>query len=185
MDAFPPGRKEMVLGRGNSAVKRRGCRGSRREKLTEPDPLLESRRRRVRPTWAVCALEVRMGRKGKNGARAAGRNWKKPVAGILLGAFSVLLLLGLSSYSPRSSAENWAGPVGHGLAGGLLEAAGIGGYAVALFLCAIGCALTAGWPRLSFARAGSWLLFSFCAMGILDLFVHARLQGHAPGGAVG
>ncbi len=126
-----------------------------------------------------------MGRKGKNGARAAGTSWKKPVAGILLGAFSVVLLLGLSSYRPRAALENWAGPVGHGIAGGMLETAGIGAYGLALFLCAVSCALVAGWPKLSFARAGSWLLFSLCAMGIVDLFVHARLQGHAPGGAVG
>ena len=126
-----------------------------------------------------------MGRKGKNGAQAEGLRWKRPVAGILLGAFAVVVLLGLSSYRPRAVAHNWAGPVGQGVAGALLDLAGVGGYALALFLCAVACALVAGWPRLSFARAGSWLLFSVCAMGLVDLFVHARLQGHAPGGALG
>src|SRR5204862_6933567 len=67
----------------------------------------------------------------------------------------------------------------------LLEATGVGGYALGLFLLAIACALVIGRPRISFARAGSWLLFSLCSMGLLDLAVHARLQGHAPGGAAG
>ena len=124
-----------------------------------------------------------MGRKGK-GAPAKAR-WKKPVAGILLGGASVVMLLGLSSYRPRGEIANWAGPVGHHLAGALLETAGVGGYALAMFLLAIACALTLGRPRLSFARAGSWLLFSLCAMGLLDLGVHARLQGHAAGGYIG
>jgi S-DNA-T family DNA segregation ATPase FtsK/SpoIIIE len=126
-----------------------------------------------------------MGRKGKNGAQAGGVSWKRPVVGILLGAFAVVVLLGLSSYRPRAPGQNWAGPVGQGMAGALLDLTGVGGYALALFLFAVACALVAGWPRLSFARAGSWLLFSLCAMGIVDLFVHARLQGHAPGGALG
>ncbi|HEY6909489.1 MAG TPA: DNA translocase FtsK 4TM domain-containing protein [Myxococcales bacterium] len=127
-----------------------------------------------------------MGRKGKNGARqTGGATWRRPVAGILLGAFAVVVLLGLWSYRPRAAGQNWAGPVGQGVAGALLDLAGVGGYALALFLCAAACALVAGWPRLSFSRAGSWLLFSLCAMGIVDLFVHARLQGHAPGGALG
>jgi len=107
------------------------------------------------------------------------------VAGILLGAFALVLLLGLSSYRPRAAAENWAGPVGHRIAGALLDLSGVGGYALALFLCAISCALIVGRPRLSFGRAGSWLLFSLAAMGIVDLFVRSRLQGHAPGGALG
>ena len=127
-----------------------------------------------------------MGRKGKGAPAKA--QWKKPVAGILLGGVSLLTLLGLSSYQPRGSsaeASNWAGPVGHRLAGALLETAGVGGYALALFLLAIACALTLGRPRLSFARAGSWLLFSLCAMGLLDLAVRARLQGHASGGFIG
>ena len=125
-----------------------------------------------------------MGRKGKSAA--AGKvAWKKPVAGILLGGASLLLLLGLSSYRPRAAAENWAGPVGHGLAGALLETAGIGGYALAIFLIAVSCALVIGRPRISFARASSWLLFSLCAMGLVDLLVHTRLQGHAAGGVAG
>jgi len=126
-----------------------------------------------------------MGRKGKKAARDGRMNWKRPVAGILLGAFAVVVLLGLSSYRPRAAGHNWAGPVGQGVAGALLDLAGVGGYALAIFLFALACALVAGWPRLSFARAGSWLLFSLCAMGMVDLFVHARLQGHAPGGALG
>jgi len=130
-----------------------------------------------------------MGRKGKSGAAGKGAAtkvaWKKPVAGILLGGASLLMLLGLWSYRPRAAAENWAGPVGHGLAGALLEMAGIGGYALAIFLIAVACALVIGRPRISFARASSWLLFSLCAMGLVDLLVHVRLQGHAAGGWAG
>jgi S-DNA-T family DNA segregation ATPase FtsK/SpoIIIE len=107
------------------------------------------------------------------------------VAGILLGGFSLLLLLGLSSYQPRAQEENWAGPVGHGLASTLLQVAGIGGYAISLFLLAVSCALLFGRPRISFSRATSWLVFSLCAMGLVDLLVHVRLQGHAAGGAIG
>src|SRR5260221_419380 len=125
-----------------------------------------------------------MGRKGKRAA-AAEIHWKRPVAGILLGGFSLVMLLGLSSYRPRAAAENWAGPVGHGVAGALLEAVGVGGYALAIFLVAVACALTLGRPRISFARASSWLLFSLCSMGLVDLLVHTRLQGHAVGGAAG
>ena len=47
------------------------------------------------------------------------------------------------------------------------------------------CALVVGRPRLSFARAGSWLIFSLCSMALLDLLVHGRMQGHAAGGALG
>jgi S-DNA-T family DNA segregation ATPase FtsK/SpoIIIE len=124
-----------------------------------------------------------MGRKGKN--EAAQRSWRKPVAGILLAAIALLSVLALSSYQPRGAVGNWAGPVGHGLAETLLETAGIGAYAFATFLLAVACALLVGRPRLSFARAGSWLTFSLCAMGLLDLLVHARIQGHAAGGAAG
>ncbi len=131
-----------------------------------------------------------MGRKGKSaavgkGPAAAKVEWKKPVLGILLGGVSLLTLLGLSTYRPRAAAENWAGPVGHGLAGALLETVGLGGYALALFLLAVSCALVIGRPRISFARASSWLLFSLCAMGLLNLLVHVRLQGHAAGGVAG
>ena len=129
-----------------------------------------------------------MGRKGKKGAPATAReqiSWKKPVAGILLGGFAMLLLLGLSSYEPRSASANWAGPVGQGLASSLLEVAGAGGYAIALFLVVVACALLFGRPKLSFARAASWLLFSLCTMALVDLLVRFRLQGHAPGGAIG
>ena len=126
-----------------------------------------------------------MGSKGKNGAAPKGASWSTPVAGILLAGVALLSLLALWSYRPRGASENWAGPVGHSFAGTLLEATGFGGYALALFLLAVACALLLGRPRLSFARAGSWLLFSFCAMGLLDLLVHVRLQGHPAGGAVG
>ncbi len=126
-----------------------------------------------------------MGRKGKNGSAPKGAAWKKPVAGILLAGCALLSLLALASYRPRAAAENWAGPVGHEFAGGLLEATGVGGYALAIFVLAVGCALLAGRPRLSFARAGSWLTFSICAMGLVGLLVRTRLQGHAAGGATG
>jgi S-DNA-T family DNA segregation ATPase FtsK/SpoIIIE len=124
-----------------------------------------------------------MGRKGKSAVAAA--KWTKPVAGILMGGVSLLLLLALSSYRPRAAMENWAGPVGHSLAGVILTTAGVGGYALVLFLIAVSCALVLGRPRISFARACSWLLFSLCSMGLVDLLVRARLQGHAPGGVAG
>src|SRR2546430_16874207 len=123
-----------------------------------------------------------MGRKDKSGLKHAG--WK-PVVGILLAGVSLVAILALSSYRPRGAAGNLAGPVGYGLAAGLLEATGIGAYALAIFLLAVACALLVGRPRLSFARAGSWLTFSLCAMGLLDLLVHVRIQGHAAGGAAG
>jgi DNA segregation ATPase FtsK/SpoIIIE, S-DNA-T family len=124
-----------------------------------------------------------MGRKRKSGPQHAG--WKKPVSGILLAGFALVSILALSSYRPRGVAGNLAGPVGHELAGTLLEAVGIGAYAFAIFLLAIACALLIGRPRLSFARAGSWLVFSLCAMGLLDLLAHVRIQGYAAGGAAG
>ena len=126
-----------------------------------------------------------MGRKGKTVSAPKGASWNKPVAGILLAGAALLAILALSSYRPRGLAGNWAGPVGYGFAGALLEAIGVGGYAIAIFLLAIACALVVGRPRLSFARAGSWLTFSLCTMGLLDLIAHARLQGHPAGGAVG
>src|SRR5258708_40097942 len=103
-----------------------------------------------------------MGRKGKS-AVAAGK-WKKPVAGILTGGVSLLLLLALSSYRPRAAVDNWAGPVGHSLAGAILTTAGIGGYARALFLIAGSCARVVGRPRISVARTRSWLRSSRCSM---------------------
>jgi len=126
-----------------------------------------------------------MPRKGKTGAAPDGASWSKPVAGILTAGVALLSLLALLSYRPRGLAENWAGPVGHSLAGALLEMAGAGGYVLAGVLLAVGTALIAGRPRLSFARAGSWILFSLCAMGLVDLFVHSRVQGHPAGGAIG
>src|SRR5260370_20881125 len=105
-----------------------------------------------------------MGRKGKSAPPRAG--WKRPVAGILLAGVSLLLLLGLSSYRPRAAAQNWAGPVGHRLAGAMLEAAGVGGYALALFFIVVACGLTLGRPRLSFARAGPGIPFSPFPLGL-------------------
>src|SRR5260370_10309668 len=99
-----------------------------------------------------------MGRKGKSAVAAA--KWKKPVAGILTGGVSLLLLLALSSYRPRAAVDNWAGPVGHSLAGAILTTAGIGGYALALVLIPGACPLVVGRPRSSFPRTSSWLLFS-------------------------
>jgi DNA segregation ATPase FtsK/SpoIIIE, S-DNA-T family len=126
-----------------------------------------------------------MGRKGKNGVEPKGASWNKPVAGILLAGLALVSLLALWSYRPRGASGNLAGPVGYGVAGTLLQATGVGSYALAIFVLAVACALLLGRPRLSFARAGSWLLFSLCAMGLLDLLVNARLQGHPAGGAVG
>ena len=126
-----------------------------------------------------------MGRKGKTVSAPKGASWSKPVAGILLAGAALLAILALWSYRPRGLAGNSAGPVGYGFAGGLLEAIGVGAYATAIFFLAVACALVVGRPRLSFARAGSWLTFSLCAMGVLDLIAHARLQGHPAGGAVG
>src|SRR2546428_1847923 len=126
-----------------------------------------------------------MGRKGRNGSAPKDAGRKKPVLGILLAGCALVSVLALSSYQPRGAAGNWAGPVGYGLAGSLLETAGIGAYAFVIFLLAVACALLVGRPRLSFARAGSWLTFSVCAMGLLDLLVHVRIQGHAAGGAAG
>src|SRR5205823_8639126 len=113
-----------------------------------------------------------------------GSAWRRPVAGILLGGFSLVALLALASYRPRRGLD-WAGPLGRLLAGGLLEAAGVGAYAAVILLAALAAALVAGRPRLSLARAGSWLAFSACAMALVDLAVPVPLQGHAPGGMLG
>jgi S-DNA-T family DNA segregation ATPase FtsK/SpoIIIE len=126
-----------------------------------------------------------MARKGKSGAASKGASWKKPVAGILLAGLSLLSLLALASYTPRGGQENWAGPLGHEFAGALLQTAGIGSYALAIFALAAACALLAGRPRLSFARAGSWLIFAASAMALIGLLVRTRVQGHAPAGAAG
>jgi DNA segregation ATPase FtsK/SpoIIIE, S-DNA-T family len=111
--------------------------------------------------------------------------WKRPVAGILLAGAAVVALLGLWSYGPRAQPANWAGPVGHRLAGALLEVAGVGAYAAALLMLAFATALVARRPRLSFARSASWLLFSLSLIALLDLGVRTPLQGHAPGGVIG
>jgi len=129
-----------------------------------------------------------MGRVRKGGAvkkAAGGASFRRPVAGILLAGISMLALLGLSTYRPRVPTANLAGPLGHGLANALLEGAGVGAYAGALFVLLVACALIAGRPRLSFARASSWLLFSLAVIALVDLLVPGRVQGHASGGLLG
>src|SRR3954468_22255580 len=116
--------------------------------------------------------------------RNDGNAWRGPVAGILLGGIAVLAFLALASYSPRHGVD-WAGPIGRLLAEGLLEAAGIGAYGIVLLLAAVSSTLVAGRPRLSLARAGSWIVFSACAMALVDLAIPSPIQGHAPGGALG
>jgi S-DNA-T family DNA segregation ATPase FtsK/SpoIIIE len=108
------------------------------------------------------------------------------VAGILLAATAVVALLGLWSYGgAHAPAANWAGPVGYAIAGALLELAGVGAYAAALFVLLVATALIVGRPRLSFSSSASWLLFSLSLIALLHLGVRARLQGHAPGGLLG
>jgi DNA segregation ATPase FtsK/SpoIIIE, S-DNA-T family len=121
--------------------------------------------------------------------KAAGRPkqmaWKRPVAGILLAGIALVALLGLWSYGPRAPLSNWAGPVGYTVAGALLEVAGVGAYAAALFLLAVSIALVAGRPRVSFSSSSSWVLFCLSLIALVHLGVRARLQGHAPGGLLG
>jgi S-DNA-T family DNA segregation ATPase FtsK/SpoIIIE len=114
-----------------------------------------------------------------------GAEWRRPVAGILLGGFSVVALLALLSYRPGRGSVDYAGPLGRLLASALLETAGIGAYAAVTLLAALALALVVGRPRLSLARAGSWLAFSACAMALVDLGIPIPLQGHAPGGMLG
>jgi S-DNA-T family DNA segregation ATPase FtsK/SpoIIIE len=95
-----------------------------------------------------------------------------------------LALLALASYGLRRGPD-WAGPIGRLVAGGLLEAAGIGAYGVVFLLGAISATLVAGRPRLSLARAGSWVAFSACAMALCELAIPSPIQGHAPGGVLG
>ncbi|HYV65429.1 MAG TPA: DNA translocase FtsK 4TM domain-containing protein [Myxococcales bacterium] len=121
--------------------------------------------------------------------KAAGRPkeapWKQPAAGILLAGAAAVTLLGLWSYGPRAPEANWAGPVGHAVAGGLLEIAGAGAYAIALAVIAVAAGLVAGRPRVSISNGASWLLFCLSLMALVHLGVHSRVQGHAPGGLVG
>src|SRR3989442_6809329 len=124
-----------------------------------------------------------MGRQGKNRSAAKGPGRKRPVLGILLAGCGLVSVLALSSYQPRGAAGNWAGPVGYGLAGSLLETAGIGAYAFVIFLLAVACALLVGRPRLSFARAGSWLTLFLCALGLLGLLWDRGFPGPPPAGA--
>jgi len=121
----------------------------------------------------------------KSAGRPAEAAWKRPVAGILLAGIAAVALLGLWSYGPRTPDANWAGPVGHAVAGALLEVAGVGAYALAISIIAIAIALVVGRPRVSISNAASWLLFCISLMALVHLWVRARLQGHAPGGLVG
>src|SRR2546428_11380568 len=98
---------------------------------------------------------------------------------------AVVALLGLWSYGPRAAAANWAGPVGYSVAGVLLDVAGVGAYAAALFPLAVALALVAGKPRGTFSSSASWLLFCLSLIALVDLGVRARVQGHAPGGLLG
>ena len=109
--------------------------------------------------------------------------WHRPVAGILLAAIGIVTLLGLWSYGARAQA-NWAGPVGHRVAGVLLELVGAGAYAAAVFLLAVAATLMGG-RRFTFTRAASWFLLSLSVVALLDLGVRSRVQGHAAGGIVG
>ena len=132
----------------------------------------------------------RKGGRGEGKARktvgtGAQRRFLRPVSGILLLGLSTVTLLGLSTYRPRAAAQNWAGPLGDGLAGALLGVAGVGAYAAALFLLLAAVALLSGRPKLNFSRALSWLLFAGCTMALVALLVHVRVQGHLPGGVVG
>jgi S-DNA-T family DNA segregation ATPase FtsK/SpoIIIE len=122
--------------------------------------------------------------RAKKSEKPDGAAWQRPVAGILLSAVAVVAFLGLSSYGPREQA-NWAGPVGHQVAGALLEVIGAGAYAAALFLLVVAGTLIAGKPRFTFSRAASWLLLSLAVVALLDLGVHARVQGHSAGGMLG
>src|SRR5439155_367156 len=122
--------------------------------------------------------------RAKKSEKPDGAAWQRPVAGILLSAVAVVAFLGLSSYGPRAQA-NWAGPVGHQVAGALLELIGAGAYAAALFLLVVAATLIAGKPRFTFSRAASWLLLSLAVVALLDLGVHARVQVHSAGGMLG
>src|SRR5207248_4801588 len=159
------------------------CTVSRTENLTECRRILSSMARvRARERGGTLA-------RTNKGAGAQGSKdgpaWQRPVAGILLGGVSLVALLALASYRPYGRGLDWAGPLGRLVAGALLEAAGVGAYAAVILLAAFAAALVVGRPRLSLARAGSWLAFSACAMALVDLAVPAPLQGHAPGGMLG
>src|SRR3989442_15092442 len=95
-----------------------------------------------------------MGRKGKNGSALKDAGWKKPVFGILLAGCALVSVLALSSYQPRGAAGNWAGPVGYGLAGSLLETAGDGGDSFRIFLPGRRFAAPRGRPAAPVRRGG-------------------------------
>src|SRR5438270_5949327 len=156
--------------------------GIRASKIDGPRvPLTVGTARRV--CAAVSEEGVTLAR-AKKSEKPDGAAWQRPVAGILLSAVAVVAFLGLSSYGPRAQA-NWAGPVGHQVAGALLELIGAGAYAGALFLLVVAATLIAGKPRFTFSRAASWLLLSLSVVALLDLSVHARVHGHSAGGVLG
>src|SRR2546428_3205684 len=97
-----------------------------------------------------------MGRKGKNGSAPKDAGRKKPVLGILLAGCALVSVLALSSYQPRGAAGNWAGPVGYGLAGSLLETAGVGGCAFRIFLLAAALPPPRGPPPRSLPPGAAW-----------------------------
>ena len=109
----------------------------------------------------------------------------RPVSGILLGGAALLVLAGLVSYRPHAAGGNWAGPVGHGLSATLLEALGVGAYAMAGFLLLCSAALVAQRPRLSIFKTIAWGTVAFGVMSLAALLLREQLQGHLPGGVVG
>src|SRR5438270_9896755 len=157
------------------------CQSPRR-KLTACVSLLQSDL-----PWYACAVVSGEGgtlARAKKSGKPDGAAWQRPVAGILLSAVAIVTFLGLWSYGQRAQA-NWAGPVGYQVAGALLELIGAGAYAAALFLLVVAGTLIAGKPRFTISRAASWLLLSLSVVALLDLGVHARVQGHSPGGMLG
>ena len=129
------------------------------------------------------------GKKAKSGAarkrgEGAGR-FLRPVSGLLLGGSALVMLLGLYSYKPKVAVENLAGPLGHSLAATLLEALGVGAWALGLFFLLCASALLSGWPRLTAARVLSWAVVCGGLMSLSALLVQGKLQGHLSGGVVG
>jgi S-DNA-T family DNA segregation ATPase FtsK/SpoIIIE len=120
----------------------------------------------------------------RKGGEGAGRFFR-PVSGLLLGGSALVLLLGLYSYKPKVAVENLAGPLGHSLAATLLEALGVGAWALAFFFLLCASALLSGWPRLTAARVLSWAVVCGGLMSLSALLVHSKLQGHLAGGVVG
>jgi S-DNA-T family DNA segregation ATPase FtsK/SpoIIIE len=125
------------------------------------------------------------GKAAKARAAAPSAGLLRPVLGILLGGAGLLVLAGLVSYRPHAAADNWAGPVGHGMSATLLDSLGVGAYALAGFLLLCASALVARRPRLSIFKTFAWATVAFGTMSIAALLIHAHLQGHLPGGVFG